>query len=82
MVKNGIIINTDLAFEYSTVQVEASTVIDSVKNPISGEIKAKSIRELILDDAEIIAADTRYELNEGIGRRGSVEQLTSTHTIA
>lgn len=62
MIENGKIINTDLAFEYSTVDVTATTIIDSVKNPISGSIKAKDIGELILDDEEIVAANTHYEL--------------------
>ena len=43
------LINTDLAFEYSTVNAEVISKIDSVKNPTSGKIKAKEIGELILD---------------------------------
>lgn len=64
VIENGVILNTDLAFEYSTVQVEAKTSIDSVKNPISGKIKAKDIGKIIIDDEEINAADTQYELNK------------------
>ncbi|MBT2649853.1 DUF3737 family protein [Bacillus sp. ISL-34] len=64
VIKNGKILNTDLAFEYSTLDVEATTVIDSVKNPISGKIKAKKIGELIVDDEEIIAINTQYELDK------------------
>ncbi|ULT54519.1 DUF3737 family protein [Neobacillus drentensis] len=64
VIENGRIINTDLAFEYSTVDVEATTVIDSVKNPIAGKIKAKDISELIFDDKEIISANTQYELDD------------------
>ncbi|MBT2700306.1 DUF3737 family protein [Bacillus sp. ISL-40] len=64
VIENGKMINTDLAFEYSTVDVEATTVIDSVKNPINGKIKAKNIGELILDDQEIISANTQYELDK------------------
>lgn len=63
-IENGKIINTDLAFEYSTVDVEATTVIDSVKNPISGKIKAKNIVEFILDDKEITSENTQYELDK------------------
>jgi hypothetical protein len=64
VIENGKIINTDLAFEYSTVDVDATTVIDSVKNPISGSIKAKTIGKLIVDDENIIPTNTRYELEK------------------
>ena len=47
------LLNTDLAFEYSTVDAEVTTEIDSVKNPISGKIRAKAIRELILEPTQI-----------------------------
>lgn len=62
VIEKGKIINTDLAFEYSTLDVEATTVIDSVKNPRAGKIKAKEIGELILDDEEILTTNTQYEL--------------------
>ena len=41
--------NTDLALELSTVDCEIVSSVDSIKNPISGRIHAKSIGELILD---------------------------------
>lgn len=42
--------HTDLCFEYcEDVDAEVTTIIDSVKNPYSGRIKAKGIGELILD---------------------------------
>ncbi|MBP1307547.1 hypothetical protein JOD82_000562 [Paenibacillus sp. 1182] len=63
VIENGTILNTDLAFEYSTIDVETKTSIDSVKNPISGKIKAKDIGEIIINDEEINAAYTRYELD-------------------
>lgn len=40
----------DLAFENSTVQAEIKSKIDSVKNPISGEIRATEIGEIILNE--------------------------------
>lgn len=49
-IENCKIFNTNLAFEYSTVDVECVSHIDSVKNPIEGTIKAKSIGEIIQDD--------------------------------
>lgn len=40
---------TDLAFEYSTVEADIKGSIVSVKNPMSGFIKAESIGEIILE---------------------------------
>ena len=52
--------NTTLSFEYSSdIDAEVINVIDSVKNPISGVIKAKGIKELILDKDKIDASKTR-----------------------
>lgn len=42
--------NCDLAFEYSDVTASVSSHIDSIKNPISGSIKALSIGEIIFDE--------------------------------
>lgn len=47
------VLNTTLAFEYSTVDVDAVTAIDSVKNPLSGKIRCRSIGELIFDDENV-----------------------------
>ncbi len=41
--------NTDLCFEYCTVDAEVDSYIDSVKNPTSGRIVAGEIGEIILD---------------------------------
>ena len=43
-------IETDLAFERSEVEAEVTTVIDSIKNPRSGHIKAAGAGEIIMDD--------------------------------
>ena len=40
----------DLAFEYTTVNADVNSVIDSVKNPISGRISALGFGEIILDE--------------------------------
>lgn len=47
--KNCRLLNTTLAFEYSTVDAEVTGRIDSVKNPSGGRITADSIGELILE---------------------------------
>jgi len=51
--ENCRLLNTNLAFEYSTVEVDVSTKIDSIKNPLGGTIKAKEIGEVIMDEKEI-----------------------------
>ncbi len=47
------LINTTLAFEYSTVEATITSHIDSVMNPSSGTIQAISIGELIMDETKI-----------------------------
>lgn len=58
------LLNTNLAFEYSSVNAEVVSHIDSVMNPISGVIKAKSIGELILDETKIDPTKTEITINE------------------
>ena len=48
--------DTDLAFEYSTVDVDIRSHIVSVKNPTAGIIRAESIGEVILED-DIVCTD-------------------------
>lgn len=45
------LLDTTLAFEYSTVDVDVSSKIQSIFNPKSGIIKAKSIDEILIDEA-------------------------------
>ena len=58
VMKNCKLLNTTLAFEYSTVDVETDGIIESVKNPASGVIKAEKINELILEEQEIDPSKT------------------------
>ena len=60
--KNCRLLNTNLAFEYSTVDAEIESSIDSIKNPIGGKISAKSIREQIWDDPNVDKAATDITL--------------------
>jgi hypothetical protein len=53
ILENCEMLNTDLAFEYSTLNAQVTTSILSVKNPISGTIEAKEIKNLILDDEKV-----------------------------
>lgn len=43
-------IETDLAFERSEVEAVIITKVDSIKNPLSGQIQAPEVGELIMDD--------------------------------
>lgn len=52
------LLNTTLAFEYSTADVETVGRIESVKNPSAGVIRAGEIGELILNEKEIDPAKT------------------------
>ncbi|MDM8144235.1 DUF3737 family protein [Megamonas hypermegale] len=51
--------HTDLAFERSDVQAYILNAIDSVKNPLRGEISASSIGNLILETDIINPTDTK-----------------------
>ncbi len=55
------LLNTDLAFEFSTAKADVTTEIDSVKNPIAAKIRAKGVRELILDAELVDPAKTEIE---------------------
>lgn len=50
VLKNCKLLNTDLAFEYSTVNAQIVGEIDSIKNPISGRISADKIGQIIIDE--------------------------------
>ncbi len=43
-------VDTDLCFEYATLEAEIVSDIISVKNPKAGHIKAKAIGEIIIDE--------------------------------
>lgn len=53
VMKNCRLLNTTLAFEYSTVDVEIEGNIDSVMNPAGGSIRADYIGELIMEKDKV-----------------------------
>jgi hypothetical protein len=59
VMKNCKLMNTTLAFEYSTVEAEIDSTIDSVINPSGGTIRAEHIKELILEENRIDPGKTR-----------------------
>ncbi len=65
VLKNCKLLNTNLAFEYSTVEATIDSNIESVKNPYSGKINAKSVGEVIFDNPEIKAENTEIITKNG-----------------
>lgn len=53
------LINTTLAFEYSTVEAQIDSKIDSVFNPSGGTIQAEAIGELIIEKDKIDPGKTK-----------------------
>lgn len=58
VMKNCKLINTTLAFEYSTCDVQINGKVDSVINPASGTITAGEIGELIMEKDKIDPSKT------------------------
>lgn len=59
VMKNCKLLNTTLAFEYSTVDAQITNRIDSVLNPTGGIIRAAAIKELILEKDRVDVTKTR-----------------------
>lgn len=64
VMKNCRLLNTTLAFEYSTVDVQINSHIDSVMNPSGGIIHAEGIGELIMDETKIDPGKTQIIVEE------------------
>ena len=45
-------VDTDLCFERSDVQATIVSLVDSIKNPLSGWIQVPEVEEVIMDIAE------------------------------
>ena len=58
VLKNCRLLNTTLAFEYSTVDAEIVSRVDSVLNPSGGIIRAEEIGELILQEDRVDISKT------------------------
>lgn len=59
VMKDCKLLNTTLAFEYSTVDVNINSKIDSVMNPSSGIIHADDIDELIVEEDKVDSSKTK-----------------------
>lgn len=64
VMKNCRLLNTTLAFEYSTVNVEIDGKIDSVLNPSGGIIRATYIDKLIVEKDKVDVDKTTIICNE------------------
>lgn len=64
VMKNCKLFNTNLAFEYSTVDAQIDSRIDSIKNPISGRITANGIGEIIFDNDDVQEENTTIEVKK------------------
>ncbi|MCH5148143.1 MAG: DUF3737 family protein [Clostridiales bacterium] len=65
VLKNCKLINTTLAFEYSTVDAEIIGGVDSVLNPSGGTITADFIGELIIEKDKVDPEKTRIICRKG-----------------
>ncbi len=59
VMKNCKLVNTTLAFEYSTVDADINSRIDSVFNPSGGTIRAEHIDSLIIEKDKVDPEKTR-----------------------
>lgn len=74
VMKNCKLLNTTLAFEYSTVDADITSRIDSVFNPGKGIIRAEGIGELIIEkdkvDPELTKIICREKTESVLGKVG------------
>ena len=64
VMENCLLLNTTLSFEYSTVDAQINSAIDSVMNPSAGIIRAEGIGELIMDETKIDPDKTKIITSE------------------
>ena len=65
VMRNCRLLNTTLAFEYSTVDADITGSVDSVLNPSGGRITADSIGELIVEKDKVDPSRTKITLRNG-----------------
>lgn len=81
VMKNCRLINTTLAFEYSTVDAEVNNTIDSVLNPSGGRIQAGGIRELILEEGKVDVTKTVIQTLESGNTLGLMSEQTLKEAV-
>lgn len=80
VMKNCRLLNTTLAFEYSTIDVEVQGRVESILNPTSGIIRADSIGELIMEKDKIDTGKTQI-VCKNIEKNGIRHILTGGKTV-
>ncbi len=68
VLRNCRLINTTLAFEYSSVDVEAKGYVDSILNPQSGTIRADGFGKIALEPERVDPEKTIIEENAPTSR--------------
>lgn len=58
--------DANLAFEYSSLNIDVKGHITSIKNPITGSIHADSIGEIIIDENIKLPANCRFEEGKSV----------------
>ena len=61
VLENCKLLNTTLAFEYSTVDADIISSVDSITNPYEGVIRAKEIKEIIMEKEYVDPLKTKIE---------------------
>lgn len=64
VMKDCKLLNTDRAFEYSTVDADIRSKIDSVVNPAGGVIRADGIGSVTLEEERVDPSRTRIEIRQ------------------
>lgn len=75
VLKNCRLLNTTLAFEYSTIDAEITGKVDSVLNPTSGTILADEIGELIIQKEKVDPTKTKIVCGERTVKIGCAEEV-------
>ena len=68
VLKNCKLLNTTLAFEYSTVDADITGTVDSVLNPSGGTITADFIRELTVESDKVDPSKTKIVCRQESGQ--------------
>ncbi len=74
IMKNCKLLNTTLAFEYSTVDVDINGKVSSIKNPSGGIIRADGVDELIMQRDKVDVSKTKIILRQDSGKKTCVCQ--------
>lgn len=66
VMKNCKLLNTTLAFEYSTVDAQITGKVDSILNPSGGIIRAEQIGELIIEKDKVDPSKTKISVTKPV----------------